>query len=78
MILLQIPPTPTPIPQQPAPPINIPDVSLWNYADEMIQTWNSASQVTVTFQAIILLGVIMFILMQLYRYAKIISVVRND
>jgi hypothetical protein len=61
-----MPPTPTPLPDT-AAPLNMPEISLWNYTDTAIQAWNSSSEVTIIFQAIILVGIIMFIAMALYQ-----------
>ena len=73
-----MPPTPTPLPPPSSLPITMPDVSLWDMTDPSIQMWNSMQEVVTAFQAFLLLGVILFIVFMLYRYAKVISVERND
>lgn len=80
MLFVQLPPTPTPFPTVPPEslPLQMPDISLWDMTDNSIQTWNQFNEVTVVFQAIVVLGIILFILMALFRYSKIITVVRND
>jgi hypothetical protein len=72
-----MPPTPTPFPISTPPPLDL-DLSLWDMTDTAIQFWNSADPVTTTFQAILLFGILSFIVMMIYRYAKIISVLRNQ
>ena len=71
-------PTPTPLPPPEEVALQMPDISLWDMAPDAIQTWNSASTITVTFQAVVLVGLILFIMMALFNYAKVITVVRND
>lgn len=67
------PPTPTPYPTPGAPPLTMPSFSAWDFAPDAIQTWNTASQVTVFFQAIIILVVVMFIARMLLKMFQYIS-----
>lgn len=55
--MLQVPTTPTPWPTvNPAElPFSLPEMSIWDFADDGIQAWNTASQWTQTVQAIILI-----------------------
>ncbi|MEM9954343.1 MAG: hypothetical protein AAF846_22220 [Chloroflexota bacterium] len=77
MFLFQ-PPTPTPYPTPDSLPLQMPDVSVWDMTDDAIQMWNTTQELGVAFQAIIIVGIVIFILMALFNYSKIISVVRND
>ncbi len=57
--LLQVPPTPTPLPA-PNTPIEI-DYSLWDSVDEAINFWNAApDSVTLLFQLILLILIVLF------------------
>lgn len=72
------PATPTPLPDPGALPLEMPDVSLWDMAPHAIQTYNSFETAMIAMQAFILLIVIYFILKSLSKYARNISVHRND
>lgn len=67
------PPTPTPFPTQSAPPLTMPMFSAWDFAPDAIQTWNSTSQITVFFQALVILFIIMFIARMLLKMFQYIS-----
>lgn len=64
---MQIPPTPTPFPESFNAPLEIPELSLWDYAPQAVQSWNTASEITTVFQALLLVGVVIFILLAIYR-----------
>lgn len=65
--MYQLPPTPTPLPDNLNPPIEMPPLTLWDYTDVTIQTWNSASEITTIFQAVFLIGMVMFIAIAIYQ-----------
>lgn len=71
-----IPPTPTPFATDPEIMNTLPDaltdldISLWDFTDEAIQVWNSVSNLTIVFQVITLLLIIIggaFIIVQIIR-----------
>lgn len=67
------PATPTPLPNPEDIPLEFPDISGWDYTDNAIQTWNSASELTNTFQVIVLVGVLLLVAQGIYLYAQKIS-----
>lgn len=67
------PPTPTPFPTQLAPDIVMPTFSAWTFAPDAIQTWNSAQAVTVFFQAIVIMSIIVFIFRAMLKMAQYLS-----
>lgn len=60
MIFFQINiPTPTPFPDSTlGSPIEIPEMSLWTFADDAIQIWNKGQPLTSLLSAIILIGLV--------------------
>jgi hypothetical protein len=66
--MFQLPPTPTLLPTNVAPPLDVPDISLWDYTDHAIQGWNSALEAGQIFQMIVLVGLVMGLFIVLWRY----------
>ena len=66
-------PTPTPYPTPDALPVDMPDISLWDYTDQSIQTWNTLGEIVIIFQAVVLLMIIMFIGWAIYKYSARLS-----
>lgn len=53
------PATPTPLPDLSLnSPVQIPEMSLWLFAPDAIQTWNSAAQVTSLFALIVVMSIL--------------------
>ena len=67
------PPTPTPYPTALAPDIIMPTFSAWDFAPDAIQIWNQSSTVTVFFQGLIILFVILFIARMLLKIFQYVS-----
>mgnify|MGYP001804395572 CR=1 FL=1 len=68
-------PTPTPLPAPGTMPIEMPDTSIWDMAPHAIQTWNSFNEITIAFQAILIVvmaGVIFMI------FTRIINSITTD
>lgn len=66
-------PTPTPFPDMSSQmPIDIPDVNAWEFADDAVQTWNSAAEFGLpqVMQAFILILIITGIIMLLITMGK--------
>lgn len=53
-----IPPTPTPITGLAAAPIDMPEVTLWDYAPQWVGLWNQMGDITLGFQLLILLALL--------------------
>lgn len=59
MIMLQMPPTPTPFPAGPPAPINLPDTRVWDFAALSVGWWNQiGSDRTQIFQIILIAMII--------------------
>lgn len=73
------PPTPTPFPDMALySPVEIPQMSLWNFAPDAIQTWNSASQVTDLFSLIIVMGILIGGTFLIIRMIRTLTDANND
>ena len=58
-------PTPTPLPPPGPMGLEFPDTSVWDMAPNSIQTWNTFSEITMVFQAILIVGLAIMIFMSL-------------
>lgn len=65
------PATPTPLPDMSLnSPVSIPEMSLWSFAPDAIQVWNSSSQVTALFSIVVVMGILIggtFLIIRMIR-----------
>lgn len=68
-------PTPTPFPTlEPSLfPVTVPEISLWDVADDAVQAWNMAGDATLLVQAVILLGLVVFGLWFTVKFVRSLS-----
>lgn len=80
LIIAQVPPTPTFMPQAfsdgSQPPLAFPDMGIWTFADDAVGMWNQYPQVSTPLQAIVIL---MLVITGILLFRKLVnSLNRND
>lgn len=53
-----IPPTPTPLGPIPTAPVQINDITLWDYAPNTVGLWNQMGDITYGFQIMVVIALI--------------------
>jgi len=78
--VLQVPPTPTPMPAPSAPPINIPSgYNLWYFADNSVGWWNQiGSDKTQMIQIMVIVAIVVFSVISIVNYIRSLTSEKAD